>query len=523
MKLFSRFVVFKKSVEGPEAEGPEEENPPKQLSVEYTPEIPVVHPLVEKLNNAKDNASVITVLKEYAASPQHRSDIPDFQAQCVAKVKTFASPSVASPSVASRPPATAPLIPEADKPRLLRDPETIVSRIDTDSGDPNHRYVPHGNVREQYARKIQKDAVTKLLASGYFDKRSSPHIVDKLLEHQHSHDKPYGINQNISGLLGSFDYDGKEINKDNVFDWIETLIDDRYIKTNPDILPLLANHADYRAKLKAVIDKSPELATAIQALVNPSGQDLEKLIDFLTGEDITDEEKTLLNTISNPVIARARQLKGQNKSLSSWEHANNPTYTPEDLSVYDDASPVDIDLSDAPDYGDYPDPEDRGHGVDRYEPYDERPRRVEPRTEPARNAPEADIWIPALEKTVKDPSISRLPNLAAKMQTAIAHAKTGDIKSMMSAYFDAITSSEFLLGNTNKIRERVDKEMRGEDSSELRNEFQSFDTFVRLLLRDKFKMELSTPEGIWSQSQRGKPMKYVLTGTEDGKEQQLET
>ena len=145
-------------------------------------------------------------------------------------------------------------------------------------------------------------------------------------------------------------------------------------------------------------------------------------------------------------------------------------------------------------------------------------------TAPAGTAPAAaDIWIPALEKTIKDPSILTYPNLAAKMQTAIAHAKTGDIKSMMSAYFDAITSGEFLRGKTNKIRERVVKEQRGEDSSQLRNEFESFETFVRLLLRDKFKMELSTPEGIWSQSQKGKPMKYVLTSTEDGKEQHFET
>jgi hypothetical protein len=145
------------------------------------------------------------------------------------------------------------------------------------------------------------------------------------------------------------------------------------------------------------------------------------------------------------------------------------------------------------------------------------------RTAPTRTAPQADIWIPALEKTIKDPSILMYPNLAAKMQTAIAHAKTGDIKSMMSAYFDAITSTEFRLGNTNKIRERVEIEMRGEDSSQLRNEFSSFETLVRLFLRDKFKMELSTPEGIWSPSQKGKPMKYVLTGTEDRKEQQFET
>jgi len=162
------------------------------------------------------------------------------------------------------------------------------------------------------------------------------------------------------------------------------------------------------------------------------------------------------------------------------------------------------------------------------------PARTAPaRTAPARTAPtgiaptgiapEADIWIPALEKTIKDPSILSFPNLAAKMQTAIAHAKTGDIKSMMSVYFDAITSTEFRLGNTNKIRERVEIEMRGEDSTQLRNEFQSFETLVRLFLRDKFKMELSTPEGIWSPSQKGKPMKYVLTSTEDGKEQQFET
>jgi hypothetical protein len=167
----------------------------------------------------------------------------------------------------------------------------------------------------------------------------------------------------------------------------------------------------------------------------------------------------------------------------------------------------------------YSDPQD-----ERTTPARTTPARTAPaRTAPARTAPEADIWIPALEKTIKDPSILMFPNLAAKMQTAIAHAKTGDIKSMMSVYFDAITSGEFLRGNTSKIRERVDKEARGEDSSQLRNQFQSFETFVRLLLRDKFKMELSTPEGIWSPSQRGKPMKYVLTGTEDGKEQQFET
>ena len=152
------------------------------------------------------------------------------------------------------------------------------------------------------------------------------------------------------------------------------------------------------------------------------------------------------------------------------------------------------------------------------------PARTAPaRTEPTRTSPEADIWIPALERTIKDPSILRFPNLAAKMQTAVAHAKTGDIKSMMSAYFEIITSHEFRLGDTNKVRERVMKQERKEDTSELKNEFQGFDALVRLLLRDKFKMQLSTPEGIWSPSQRGSPMKYVLTGTDDGKEQHFET
>lgn len=151
------------------------------------------------------------------------------------------------------------------------------------------------------------------------------------------------------------------------------------------------------------------------------------------------------------------------------------------------------------------------------------------RTESVRPAPETDIWISALEETVKDPSILKFPNLVAKMQKTIAYAKTGNIKSMMSAYFDTITSDEFIRGRENGtvvqfLREKVNMEMRGEDSSRLEiDKFQSFDAFIRLLLRNKFKMELSTPEGIWSPSQRGKPMKYVLTSTENGKKQQFKT
>lgn len=96
---------------------------------------------------------------------------------------------------------------------------------------------------------------------------------------------------------------------------------------------------------------------------------------------------------------------------------------------------------------------------------------------------------------------------------------------MMRAYLEAIASNEFIQGNTQKIRERVLREMEGKDASDLRreNQFESFETVVRLLLKDKFKVEFSLPEGLWSPSLMRKPVPYILTSTEDGTAKQFET
>lgn len=358
MKLFNKSVVFKKSAEG------SEETAPEILSDPYTAEQPPAHPLVEKLKNADDRVSIMDVFKEYASSDQHKRDIPDFQSQCMEKVRSLsvAPPNVASLNVTSpnvtRRVLDAPYIGESSGPRPLSGPETTILRTDYDSKDPNHIHAPHGNVQEQRTRKAQGDALAKIFDSGYL-KQDAAHPVDTLLAHQHSHDKPHGVNDNINGILGSFNHDGQKLTRDNIFDWVETLTENREIKTNPEILYILANHADYRAKLKAIIDKSPELRTAIEALVKPSGEDLRRLLSVSAGADVTDEEKTLLDTMNNPVIARARQVKGENKPLFYRDYIGDPS------SIYDD-----IDTSSAPEYDpDIPDPTDGGHGVDTYDPY----------------------------------------------------------------------------------------------------------------------------------------------------------
>ena len=392
MKLFTKIIVFKKSIEE------ERGNNPSLLSASYTPETSSetthVHPLVEKLANAKDNASIYSVLMEYSSNPQHVKDIPDFKNQCLTKLRSLHSSSAASSSAASSsapsprvtpssapsprvtpPNAASPRVtppsgppsrvtqlaasyaPENETPnqsRTLDGPASLVTRDDYITEDPNHFYAPNGNIQEQRERKLQEELLTTIIQSGWLDRRPTSDI-EKLVKHHHS------MNDDINEFLSNFTYDQQKLTRKNIFKWVETLKDSTNIKTHPELLSLLANYTDYYAKLNSVIGRSPELSQTIRSLVKPSRDDLKKLGDVPRQEDITDEERSLFDPMNNPMIARFMQHERENKEFYPIDDIDISSQPPEPDYDYDYGYTYNDD--------DAPPPKDEGLNDEDYYPY----------------------------------------------------------------------------------------------------------------------------------------------------------
>ena len=282
-----------------------------------------LHPLVEKLANAKDNASIYFVLKEYFSNPQHVRDIPDFKNQCFTKLRSLhlsgaAPSSVTPPSVTPRaapprvtPPSVTPRAEPSSAASSRVTPLSLVTRADY--GDPDHPFAPGGNPQEQRERKRQQELLTKIFDSGWLDRQPKSDI-ERLVRHQHS------MNEGMNEFLSNFTYNQEKLTEKNILKWVRTLTDKKDVKTNPVLLSLLADYTDYYAKLNSVIRRSPELSETIRALVTPSMDDLKNLGGVPKQEDITDEERSLFDPKNNPMIAHVMR---RNSSVSSSSDEND--------------------------------------------------------------------------------------------------------------------------------------------------------------------------------------------------------